>query len=387
MSRLRGWIGPVVAGAIGLLVIFSAAYHRSTPYNNYVFLADAWLHGRMWINAPGTYLDAVPYHGHLYIIEAPLPAIFLLPVVALFHGANQTQLSILIGGIGVGAAWALARRLGASIDSSIWLVAFMFAGTDFWWCAMLGDVWFIAHVFAVTFTLLALVELAGKRRAWIVALCAACAFESRFTMVMALPVYVYLALRDGDRAFVRRQVIGFAAVLVPVALLWVGYNEARWGTWNDLGYSLWYHQDAVGSPVGSPFQLQYFRMQLISFFALPPEWLGKWPWFNPDQFGTALTFTSPALIFAFWAREPRSQVLALWAAVLLTAGPNFIYYVNGFDQFGMRHALDFEPFLFALMALAARRSFPWWSQVLIAYSVAVGAWGVWFWNTFIRNTS
>ena len=47
-------------------------------------------------------------------------------------------------------------------------------------------------------------------------------------------------------------------------------------------------------------------------------------------------------------------MIALWVATLLTAAPNFLYYVNGYAQFGMRHALDFEPFLVALMLLAAR---------------------------------
>jgi len=83
--------------------------------------------------------------------------------------------------------------------------------------------------------------------------------------------------------------------------------------------------------------------------------------------------------------------LALWAAVLLTAAPNFIYYVNGFAQFGMRHALDFEPFLVALMALGLRDRMPAWcyalAYTLIGWSCAVGLWGCWYWNTFIRTSN
>jgi hypothetical protein len=105
---------------------------------------------------------------------------------------------------------------------------------------------------------------------------------------------------------------------------------------------------------------------------------------QPTYSGVALTWTSPALILAFFARGPRNWVLAMWAAVLLTAAPNFLYYVNGFAQFGMRHALDFEPFLVALMFLAVREKMPRWSYALIAYSIAVGLWGCWFWNSFLR---
>jgi len=78
-------------------------------------------------------------------------------------------------------------------------------------------------------------------------------------------------------------------------------------------------------------------------------------------------------------------VVALWAATLLCAAPNFIYYVNGFAQFGMRHALDFEPFLFVLMLLAARRGLGVAAGAVCFYSIAVGAWGVWFWRTFVRH--
>jgi hypothetical protein len=62
-----------------------------------------------------------------------------------------------------------------------------------------------------------------------------------------------------------------------------------------------------------------------------------------------------------------------------------MYYVNGFAQFGMRHALDFEPFLVALMFLATKERLPVWGKALICYSVAVGLWGCWFWNSFVRT--
>jgi hypothetical protein len=83
-------------------------------------------------------------------------------------------------------------------------------------------------------------------------------------------------------------------------------------------------------------------------------------------------------------------VLTLWAATLLVAGPSLLYYANGGSQFGMRHALDFEPFILVLMGLAAResRTVLWRiAQGLIAWSVLVGVWGCWYWNTYLRAGS
>ena len=69
----------------------------------------------------------------------------------------------------------------------------------------------------------------------------------------------------------------------------------------------------------------------------------------------------------------------------MIAIPQPSYYLNGWYQFGMRHALDFIPFLFVLMAFAVRYRMPRWSAALIAYSALAGLWGVWWWGTYMRK--
>jgi hypothetical protein len=372
-----------VAALVAFVVTAFVSQIRPTPYNNYVLLAQAFLHGRAWIDWPGAYIDALQYAGRYYVIEAPLPAILLLPFTAIFGAqTNQTLLAVVLAAVSVGAAWELGERFGLRPSANAWIGAFLLAGTDLLWCATLGDVWFIAHVSAVAFTLLTLVELAGKRRGWLVALFAACAFESRFSMVLALPAYAYLLLVPRRRT---TELLPFTSVLMAVGALWVLYNRVRWGTWSDIGYTTWYHQDQAGMPYGSPFRLIYLPYQAWSFFVQQPTRLAAFPWLRPEYSGVALTWTSPALILAFFARTPVRWVIALWVAALLTALPNFLYYVNGFAQFGMRHALDFEPFLVALMMLAVRDRFPRWGYALIAYSCAVGLWGIWYWFSFVRT--
>ncbi len=376
-----------LAGLVAFVVTALISRLHPTPYNNFVLLAGALLHGHTWINWPGAYIDALPYGGRYYVIEAPLPALLLLPFVAIFGAqTNQTILSLVLTGIGVGAAWELGERFGVRRSSIAWICAFLLAGTDVLWCGMLGDVWFLAHVSAVCFTMLALVELAGKRRGWLVALFAACAFESRFSMALAVPVYAYLLFYHPQPvAGQRRSGASFAAVLGGVALLWIGYNFARWGVWNDIGYTAWYHQDEAGMPTGSPFRFEYLPYQFWSFFVQTPTQLSEFPGLRPEYSGVALTWTSPALVLAFFARTPLRWVIALWAATLLTAAPNFLYYVNGYAQFGMRHALDFEPFLVALMLLAARERITVWARALIVYSCAAGLWGCWYWLSYVRT--
>jgi hypothetical protein len=373
------------AGVLACILAAILAHGRSSPYNNYVLLAQAFTHGQVAIDWPGAWIDALPYLGHYYIIEGPLPAALLLPWVAVFGSANQTVLAVLLCGVAVGACWRTCEQLGVSRTVNAWMCAFLFAGTQLAWSAMLGDVWFIAHVASVACAFLALAEVTGKRRGWPVALALVAASFARFSLVLAIPVFAWLVLRERSSVERTRAALGFGTVVAFGALVWVVYNQARWGVWYDVGYTAWYHQDSAGSPDGSPFQLRYFPYQLWSFFVQGPAFLPAWPFVAPTYSGLAMTWTSPALLIALFARRPRALVIGLWLAALLVAGPSFIYYVNGYAQFGMRHALDFEPFLVVLMALAFPVRVPLLAKIAIAWSVAVGFWGIWFWNVFYRH--
>lgn len=390
----------VVVIGLALIAIAVASHLRSTSYNNYGRLAYSILHGHLWIDWPGRIIDAAEYHGQHYGVDGPFPVVFVLPLALLYGAsANQTIPSILLGALDVGLGWILLQRIGVALAPRIWLTLFLFAGTDLWWCSMLGDVWFFAHVVAVGCTFLILIELTGRRRGWLVGLLTVCAFETRFTLALAAPFYAYM-LVSGELAraagverphFDRwRALRSYVLVLLGGAAIWVAYNEAMWGTLVDIGHTLYYHQDSWGHPTGSPFNISYLPYQLYSFFLQAPvfvEWLqvAQWPYFKVDPHGVALTFTSPALVLAFLAKGRRQLIVPLWIVIVMVASPAFLYYLNGWYQFGMRHALDFEPYVLILMGLAVRERMPRWGAVLCVYSALVGLWGVWYWNVFFRT--
>ena len=388
-AERRSVMNALIAGMLGAIVALVFAHGRITPYNNYVLFADALLHGRLWIDPlwPGPEIDAVLFDGHRYIVNDPVPGILILPLVALVGPrANETLLACVLCGVAVGAAWSLLERLGVTSQVAMWLLLFLLLGTDLLWCSMLGDVWFVAQTSAVAFVLLTLCELAGKRRGWVVAVWTGLALGSRFTLVTALPAIAWWVW-DGfiQRERRPRSLVAFVAALIPFLILWIAYNEARWHVPWDAGHTIFYHQDPyMGSATGSPFSLRNVPVELWSFFVAPPRLHDGWPYLDPALAGTALWFTSPALVLAFFALEPRRLVVSLWIATLLVAGPSLLYYANGGAQFGMRHALDFEPFVLILMALAARRGLGLGFQALIAWSAAAGLWGCWYWNTFVR---
>jgi hypothetical protein len=384
-QRRRLHIGALDSVLVGLLTFAALAIvSHLTPsiQFNYVLQADAWRHGHADIDRVGPWIDAIPWRGGWYNVEAPFPAILMLPLVALFGAhANQTLLSVTLGAAAVGAAWQLCKQLGTSVATRVALVAFLTFGTSLFWCAANGDVWLLAHVSACCFSLFALVEVTGKRRGWLVALFAAAAALSRYPLLPTLLVYPFL-LNGPDR---KKAIFSYVTTLVPIFAVWVWYNEIRWGTPIDSGFALFhklYYLRANPWDTRAMLDVRNVHEQLRRFFVRPPIWLGHWPWVAVDRFGLALTYTSPALICAFLARRPVGFVIAGWALALITAAPSMLYIDGGGIQFGMRHALDFEPYLFLLMILALRPRAPRWAFVLIGWSVLVGVWGVWFWQTY-----
>lgn len=363
--------------------IWLATRFAPTAMNNYVLVADAWLHGRSWVTFPGDWIDAVPYHGRAYIVEAPWPALLMLPFVAMFGlGANQVVLAAALAAVAAAAVYRAARSFGDARLDALILTVFALLGTDLLYAGMNGDVWLVAHLSAFAFTLLALGELNGARRLWLVTLFGLAAALSRYPLAVALPVYAWL-LRD---QIVRlRSLIPAAAVGLPIVVLWSVYNWSRWRTPWDPGFTIWYHvMDPRARQNASTLSLSYLPRQLHAFFFEPPAVSDGFPWLEPLRFGNALTFTSFGLAVAFAVRARDRLVVPLIVLTLLAAGPAFLYYDTGGVQFGVRHALDFEPFLIALIASSLRHPPQRWKRVLLLASSALGAYLLYVWSALHR---
>ncbi len=352
----------VIAGLVFFGVAWSGTKLNATPMNNYVLLADAWLHGRVWVVPGGPYIDTVPYHGHPYVVQAPFPALLLLPLVAVSGvAANQTLICAAVGAAGIAAAYGVGYRITGSVRSAVALAAFAAFGTSYFAGAADGAVWFFAHVAAFAFSLFALVEMFGKRRGWVVGAFAAAAGLSRYPLLPV--VFVYAAWL----VLARRPQSACVALLVVFlfAVPWSLYNEARWGTLLDPGFTIWYHVMDPRSHGGlPPFSLDNVSMQVEAYFERPPHILAGFPWIAPPMLGFAITWSSFGLAFALLTlgrlgRDP--SITMLWIAALIAAVPGFMYYDTGGVEYGMRHALDFEPFAIALLAFALRSS---WSGLI-----------------------
>ena len=186
-DRFEAALERVDPAQIGLffVVVALGIYLFSDPsrngfYNHFVWQADAFLHGRFGIAYPVTdgpfvnsyFQDVMQLTGqpgqpsYALLPFPPLPAVLLMPIVAVFGLATNAQLfGVVLGAINVGLCWRMTTRLTERRAVSGLATIFFAFGTVHWYAAMLSSTWFLAHVVAITFTLLGItLALDGERR-------------------------------------------------------------------------------------------------------------------------------------------------------------------------------------------------------------------------------
>jgi hypothetical protein len=357
--------------AICLFLIYFATCNESNPYNQYVRLADAFLHGRLYLQASPDYLELARYFDNGlackgpevgrkgFVIEPPMPAVLLMPLVAVFGTAlNQVFASMAFGAAAMGLFWVATRQLGWDVRLSAAMTVLLALGTNFWWAAGDGALWTFSQVCSVFFMMAALVEATGRKRSWLVGLLLGLSGLSRLPTFLALPFFLYLVLENdlrdwpGWRATVRnhriiRRVLPFGSGLGAMALLILLYNYGRFHTIFDAGYS---HPQYGGVPTFAQgrFNISYIPRHIEAMFYLGPTLdENQFPFFKPSVFGMALIMVTPAFIYAWGAQMKRLEIVAALSMVLVMI-PHVLYGATGWAQFGYRFSLDYFPMLAVL---------------------------------------
>lgn len=385
--------------AIGLaLVALSAALYWvanrdfEAGRGDFFYLAEAFLQGRTWLEfAPGPLDVIVGGPDRYYVPFAPFPAIAFMPLVAV-TGAEladqwESGINALLAASTVGMGWWFLGRAGVrSLADRAWLVALLGFSTQILWVTTRGGVWHTGHLIATLLTLGCLIELWGRRRAWLIGLLAGAAFLTRAPLAFAVPFYALLLLPEDALADVRGTVArfveripwrawaGLAAGLVPAVAFFFLYNQLRFDDPLESGYALatlppWLEAQrdkGLFALAHVPMNLDY----LFLHFFVPDD---DFPGFRPDGLGLSVFVTSPGLLFAIRADWRRPTPWLLLGAAALVLVPTLLYYGGGWLQYGYRYFLDSIPFVWAICAIAAveRGWVSWGWRALIALGVAV----------------
>ncbi len=384
--------GALLAGLYAFVVFWLTAAHQLVFRWDFYFLADAFLHGRTWVEypLPGA-IDTVTLNGHVYVPFAPLPAVFLMPLVAVFGVLAllpwEPTINAALAATCVGLAWSLIGRIaGGSMRTQIWLTAFFAFSTALWSITVRGGVWHTGQLIATMVTLIGLLEATGARRPWVLGMVAGAGFLARAPLLFAVPFYAWIAAGGGHadlRPLAAPGALRRSTVVVGVAVVAVGlaavYNAVRFGSPLESGYALAnLPPQLAGTRDQGLFSLAYLPRNLNLLLWHPPT-AGPPPLFLlPDGYGLSIFITSPAIVMVGWADYGRRFVLACALTAMVVLVPSLLYYGGGWQQVGFRYFLDSMPFVLVVMAAGWKREAATAWKALIAFGIVAGIWGVIF---------
>ena len=374
-----------------LLVAFVygvATYVRSRGSNGWgadhmMILASDLFVGRSDLSSLTTINDIVTMDGRHYQAMSLLPTIPYLPLVP-FHDLWPFSRWIVSAVIGIVAGWLalpLARRYGPGGIADYWLASFGAFGTLLFTLTIEGDFYYLAHLEAMLLTFLALIEWKDRRRPWVMGLLIGLSALARPTLILvAVPFGLALLAEAKDRV---KVAVAFAIPLVAAVAVMGWWDWVRFGSVTETGYGIaWITDPLEKLRAQGLFSLDHVPTNLALFIGGGYSVRDGFPWLVPSNQGQSVLLTMPALLIAVGAtlRERLNQVL--WAAAILTAIPVFLYYGGGgANTYGYRYALDFVPFLIALVAIALRDRFGNLERALIALSICFVSYG-YFWQAW-----
>ncbi|MCW4019570.1 MAG: DUF2723 domain-containing protein [Candidatus Bathyarchaeota archaeon] len=392
------------------LLLFAAAFTvyyvtgegHPTNYNYYVRLADAFLHGRLYLLDNPSWLNELvhnPTGAGFYTVYPPLPAVLMTPLVALFGlELNQTLVSVFVGAATVVTAYFVTKSVlrkaendkkqGQNRRTYLWGAVLFGFSTIFWWLASVGSVWLIAQVFSAFFLLLAIHEAFNKARPFVMGLLLGASYWCRLPTILGVFFFAGLiSARQQSQGWAEKIRKSFKPLLLLAAGAGVfvafnmAYNYVRFGAAFDVAYWMipgildepWFHLGL--------FNLAYIPENLVPFLTGLPTFTSAAPYMVVPITGLAIWFTTPAFIFALRSNLRDAVTWCAWAAAFAIA---FVIFTKGLSGwgFGYRYAVDFYPFLFVLAVRGMGVKLRWYHKLLIIAGIVVNLWGAVVFNKF-----
>jgi hypothetical protein len=367
---------------------------RTSNWRHYIYLADAFNHGQLYLHHhPQDAGDMAIVDGKAYIVFGPLPAIPLMPVVALMGERTPDVLALVITALlGIYCFHRLLVAVhGAGGRSRLAAATLTFGlGTAIHYGAPMGNVWLHAQISATALQCLAL-WMAARGRAWWCGVALALAVLTRPTVVLAAPLTLWLLAvpRDAaDRPPARSIVHNGIRLAVPIVVavaLHALYNLARFGSLGDAGYRYILMGEEFGALVEryGRFHPHFIPHNLFGLLLAPPRFAGGLP--VPDPHGMSILLTTPFLLLALWPRPWSTLERVAAVTIVLIALPGLLYYNDGWVQFGQRFALDWIAPGLLVASFGARRAPGWAVWALTLAGILVNAWGMlWFQANFLH---
>ena len=419
LSRLlAGW-----RGALIVYLVFTGAYlgasggrlRTHSPYNHYVYLADGWLHGRLALAGPppnendwakvdvlklrdgrelrGVYgsrtggpidrfyplrgaPETIPPSAILtrsvirYVSFPPFPAILMLPFVAIWKLAfNDVLFTALWAGLNPMLLFLLLRHLRArglsrrSEVDDLWLTALLGVGSVYYYCAVIGQVWFTGLVVGVTLSIAYIWASLGASHPVLAGLFAVLGFATRPPWLV-VPLFLFEAVRAaGGRAglgrpegrhALRRSLVDFAGPIAVGGAVLCWYNYARFANPFEFGHKYLAVQWQERIFRFGLFNYHFLSRNLTAALILLPRLMLRYPFVKISQHGMSMLVTSPNLVYTVLPQEKSPLTKPLWLTIAAVAIPSLLYQSSGYVQWGYRYSLDYLAYFMVLLAVGNR---------------------------------
>lgn len=387
---LFAWLAYQVTGFVGRW------YFREPAQAYFPYLAESFLHGRLYLENPISLVELTPVNGHWYVSYPPLIAILMMPMVAVRGAGNvsSSNFSIFLAALCVSLVFLILEKLRQrgwiklNASANLWLTILFGFSTPYWQIAVSGEVWYINQVATVAFVALATVlVLYEAPPVWI-------GLSLGLALLARPPILLSWIFLFGIHWQIQKDKTGSVPfndwfrwslyTAIPIGMIGLGflwYNYSRFGSFFDFGYAAM----NIGEPARTDvrtygqFNLRYLARNLEVMFLRLPHWEASCGFFTARGEGMSMFITTPALIYALGSFKRRPWVWGAWASSLLLIIPLMLYFTTGVFQFGYRYILDlFIPLLTLLAVSFGRDKLPLHAKILVLAGVLVNYWGVWW---------
>lgn len=375
----RAWVEPVLVFVAVLGIYIAATPHTNTAYRHFVYMAQAFLEGRTDLrHLPPHYHDVIRIGDRVYAPFPPVPAVLLMPVVALAgEGADQGRVGQFLAAAAAAVVAAALRRMGFRLAVRLFCTAALAFGSVLWPATAIGTTWFFAQVVVVLAMAVLVWEMAGEARPAVVGAVLAVAWLTRLSVLPAVPAVAAIVW---IRHRTVRALAPFALASAAGMAVYLAYNMLRFGDPLQSGYGLLEMASPSAEAVArwGFFNVRFVPEHLAAMLLRLPEPIPNPPYLRPSPSGMALWITSPVIVRLLFTREDRGTWFPWTAVILCMMVPMLFFFSAGWVQYGYRYSLDWWVPVMVLLAGALRsgpRAVDW---ALLAAGILVNGMGVYW---------
>ncbi len=372
----------------------------STHFNDYIYLLDAFVHGRVNVTPPSTY-DLSLYHGKWYLYWGPAPVLFLWPFHLIWGVKASDVLYTMLGGLAnVVLIYLCIRQMRRYFNMSLSLMAemflllsFAFASPNFF-LSLAGRIWFTNQIFATTFLFLFYFFFfkylnSGKLYQIVVSVaffCLACLTRYSLLFNGLLLAYLFWDSKITGKKISLRLLVSVGVTVLFFVCLGACYNYLKFQNIFEVGVRFQHgaaRYDAIVKS-GKSLSFKYFWHNIYYYFLNPIYFSLHRHMLIINTEGNSVLMVYPSLLvvpilffkFKQFDAKKRFFVLTVGAAALITVAFLMLYFATGWVQFGNRYFFDAFPLFFLLLVLVMPYIPKPVQLVLLIWGIVINFWGV-----------